>query len=227
MRSLLAVLAASICTAPALAAPPANQELLALDRAATARSQPSAVAAAVARVARLTPLTHAQAVLPVVRHRVGDDGREWLLVRLPGRPNGAAGWVRAAAGTLSDTPWRIVVFRAARRAEVLDGETVRAGFRVVVGKPATPTPLGTFFVVEELHLGRHAQQGPWALATSAYSNVLQEFAGGPGQIALHGRVGLAAPLGTAASHGCVRFANGAITWIAEHVPAGTPVVVRP
>ena len=80
-------------------------------------------------------------------------------------------------------------------------------------------------MVEKLHLAPGVTEGPWALATSAYSYVLQEFAGGPGQVALHGVVGMSDPLGTFSSHGCIRFANAAITWIAEHVDDGTPVVV--
>ena len=69
--------------------------------------------------------------------------------------------------------------------------------------------------------------GPWALATSAFSHVLQEFDGGPGQIALHGRAGpLAAdPLGTAASHGCIRLDNDVIRRLAGLLPNGTPVDV--
>jgi lipoprotein-anchoring transpeptidase ErfK/SrfK len=104
---------------------------------------------------------------------------------------------------------------------------VRANYTVIVGHPATPTPLGTFFVVEKLHLAPGVTEGPWALATSAYSNVLYEFAGGAGQVALHGIVGLRAPLGTFSSHGCVRFGNDAITWIAEHVDNGTPITIHP
>jgi len=68
--------------------------------------------------------------------------------------------------------------------------------------------------------------GPWVLATSAYSSVLQEFDGGPGQIGLHGRTGLRAPLGSAASHGCVRFPDRAIAWLARRARPGTPVIVR-
>ena len=63
------------------------------------------------------------------------------------------------------------------------------------------------------------------MATSAHSDVLQEFGGGDGQIALHGTVGLSGGLGTFSSHGCVRFAPAAINWIARHVGPGTPVVV--
>jgi len=165
-------------------------------------------------------------VLPVVQSHIGPAGVLWLRVRLPERPNGATGWVPASAGTLSDTPWRIVIHRSKRLAVVLEGAKARATFSIVLGKPSTPTPLGTFFVVEKLHLGAGVPEGPWALATSAYSDVLQEFARGPGQIALHGRVGLTAPLGTFSSHGCIRFANAAITWIAAHVGAGTPVIVE-
>ena len=112
-----------------------------------------------------------------------------------------------------------------RSATVFDGAKARATFSVVVGQPSTPTPLGTFFIVEKIHVGLRVTDGPWALATSAYSNVLEQFAGGPGQIALHGVVGLRAPLGTFASHGCVRFGNDAITWIATHVGNGTPVII--
>ena len=83
----------------------------------------------------------------------------------------------------------------------------------------------SFFIVEKIYVGLRVTDGPWALATSAYSNVLDQFAGGPGQIALHGVVGLRAPLGTFASHGCIRFGNAAITWIATHVDNGTPVLV--
>ncbi len=45
-----------------------------------------------------------------------------------------------------------------------------------------PTPTGRFFVVERVRQARRSALGPWVLATSAYSNVLQEFEGGPGQI---------------------------------------------
>ena len=49
---------------------------------------------------------------------------------------------------------------------------------------------------------------PFALALSARSDVLQEFEGGPGQIALHGIENIGGRLGSAVSHGCVRMAAG-------------------
>jgi lipoprotein-anchoring transpeptidase ErfK/SrfK len=123
------------------------------------------------------------------------------------------------------TGWEIVVHRSQRRAFVLDAGRVRASFEVVVGKPSTPTPLGTFFVVEKLQLAPGVTEGPWTLMTSAYSDVLRAYDGGTGQVALHGTIGMSAPLGTSASHGCIRFAPAAISWIAAHVDTGAPVIV--
>jgi lipoprotein-anchoring transpeptidase ErfK/SrfK len=114
-----------------------------------------------------------------------------------------------------------------RRLTVFElGSPVRT-FRVVVGKRSTPTPTGSFFVEEAVHLGPAAVGGPYALALSARSNVLQEFDGGPGQIAIHGRDNVGGTLGTAESHGCIRLDDAAIDWLVGRVGAGTPVTITP
>jgi lipoprotein-anchoring transpeptidase ErfK/SrfK len=66
---------------------------------------------------------------------------------------------------------------------------------------------------------------PYALALSARSKVLQEFEGGPGQIAMHGLANVGGTLGSAVSHGCVRLNSAAMSWLAAHVGAGTPVTI--
>jgi lipoprotein-anchoring transpeptidase ErfK/SrfK len=187
-------------------------------------ARPSAHAPTVGQVAATRPLTGNQTVLPVIA-TAHTGAHEWLLVRLPQRPDGFVGWISAAGVRLARTPWHIVVVRSQRQAVVYDrGRAVRT-FWIIVGKPSTPTPAGQFFVAEKLYEGYGVQTGPWALATSAYSNVYQQFDGGPGQVALHGLVGLSDPLGTAASHGCVRFADGDITWLAQRLGAGTPITI--
>ena len=97
---------------------------------------------------------------------------------------------------------------------------------IVVGKRSTPTPLGRFFVAERVRQPSGSALGPWVLATSAYSDVLRQFGGGPGQIGLHGRTGLPGALGSAASHGCIRFSDKAISWLARRAKAGTPITIR-
>ena len=66
---------------------------------------------------------------------------------------------------------------------------------------------------------------PFALALSARSDVFQQFAGGPGQIALHGLMNVGGVLGTATSHGCVRLDNGMMRWLVTRIRPGTTVTV--
>jgi lipoprotein-anchoring transpeptidase ErfK/SrfK len=170
------------------------------------------------------PATGEPTVLPIIAER-DVNHRTWLHVRLPYRPNGASGWISTTSITLSTIKWAVYIDRSQRIAHIyLSGKLVRS-YRVIVGRPSLPTPIGDFFVTEVMAEPGEVT-GPYALATSAYSDVLQEFDGGPGQVALHGREGLPEPIGSASSHGCVRFDNSAITWLAQHLEAGTPVIIR-
>ena len=171
------------------------------------------------------PLTHVRTVLPVLAHETSLDGRAWVRVRLPGRPSGHTGWILAASTRAKSTSWRLEVRLSTRRVTAYrDGAVVRH-FRAIVGTASTPTPRGRFFIEEAVALSAVDHGGPFALATSARSNVLQEFEGGPGQIALHGTNGLSGALGTAASHGCIRLSTGAITWLARRIGGGVPLRV--
>jgi hypothetical protein len=161
------------------------------------------------------------------------DGLErcWLRVRLPSRPNDAAAWLKADRVRLRPTPWRIVISRRTRSLSLYrSGQPLRR-FRVVVGAPATPSPLGLFSVVSVWHWNPSDFLGSYILPLTAHSNVLQEFGGGDGRIGIHGRGGtsLLDPLGAARSHGCIRLANNAIDWIVRAVGAadlpGVPVRV--
>jgi len=144
---------------------------------------------------------------------------------LPGRPNGSTGWIAERGTRRLVTPWHLVIDLTARHVRAYrEGRLVRA-FRAVVGKPSTPTPTGAFFVEEALQMSAGEVGGPFALALSARSNALQEFEGGPGQIALHGRDNLGGALGTAASHGCIRVDTASIDWLAARIGPGTPVTI--
>ena len=125
----------------------------------------------------------------------------------------------------SVTEWHIVVDLSRRRVTVYRaGHRVRV-FKAVVGKPSTPTPQGEFFVEESIALRAGDVGAPFALALSARSNVLQEFDGGPGQIALHGLANIGGVLGSAGSHGCVRLDNGTMRWLVARVGPGVPVTI--
>lgn len=208
------------------APPPATDELAVLERSHDVFAHPDRAAARVARVARRRPITGVVTVLPVLREATGADGQPWLRVLLPGRPNGASGWIAARATKRESTPWRVHVRLAGRRVTVYHQDRVVRTFRGVIGARATPTPRGRFFVEESVRLGPSRVGSPYALALSARSNVLEQFAGGPGQIALHGLGNVGGVPGTAASHGCVRLGDRAITWLAERIAPGVRVTIE-
>lgn len=176
---------------------------------------------------RRTPHTGNATRLTVQRARFDAAGRAWLAVRLPIRPNGTIGWVRFDNVTLTHASWFVAVRLDARRLEVWrDGRMVKAT-RVVIGARSTPTPVGDFAVYEIARQGSSTGfLGPWALHLTAFSDVLDNYGGGPGRVAVHGRGPDSirdAPLGAAASHGCVRIPDDVVSWMARHVPPGTPV----
>jgi lipoprotein-anchoring transpeptidase ErfK/SrfK len=176
---------------------------------------------------RLAP-TDAPWLLVLARPRAAGD-RCWLRVRLPWRPNDAAGWVDAGKVVIQRTSWRIVISTARRTLTAYRaGRRVRT-LRVVVGKPSTPTPTGLFAIAWAVRWYPGDFLGSWVLLLTAHSNVLQQFDGGDGTVGIHGRGGasLLDPLGSARSHGCIRLSNHAISWLVRTIGAnrlpGTPV----
>jgi lipoprotein-anchoring transpeptidase ErfK/SrfK len=224
--ALLTAAAGSGTVAPAQARVPASQPLVVLLHAHVARVEPNPHARRVQSIRSRRPLSGVRTVLPVLGESARPNGKPWLHVRLPGRPNGHSGWISAQQSTRTSTHWRILITVFTRQVTVYHSGRVERRFQAIVGKPSTPTPRGHFFIEEAIALSPRDAGGPFALATSARSHVLQEFDGGPGQIAIHGTNNLSGALGTAASHGCVRLSTPAITWLAQRIGPGTPLTIR-
>lgn len=234
LKLMAALALGATCTAVAEAAParadslpvaPATQRLVMLDRTHDAFSRPDQRSARLAAVRPRRPITGERTVVPVIAARTGADGRGWLQVMLPGRPNGRTGWISAHSTRYAQTAWRLLVETSKRRVTVFRYGRVLRTFQAVVGKRSTPTPQGRFFVEETVQLGPDRVGAPFALALSARSDVLRRFDGGPGQIALHGLGNIGGLLGTAASHGCVRLDRRSISWLAARIGPGTPVTI--
>jgi lipoprotein-anchoring transpeptidase ErfK/SrfK len=207
---------------------PSHQALIAhLVAPVDARAAPG-TGPTVAHIGALARWNGGPVGLLVLSRSRAHDGRLWLRVRLPERPNEASAWIPANMTELSETPWSIVVSLAKRTVTLeRNGRPVHV-YRAVVGKPSTPTPTGDFAVSERVNQPNpHGFYGPWVLLLTAYSNTLLDFGGGPGQIGIHGRDGasLRDPLGTARSHGCIRIDDGAIETLARVAVEGTPVVI--
>ena len=181
------------------------------------------------RAATQTPWGHDPTWLLVLGCARDPAGREWLRVLLPIRPNGASGWIRTDFVLLARSAYSIAIdTRSAEVSVYKSGRLIRR-VRAVVGAPSTPTPHGLFAAYDPVPQPRpDGFVGPWVIHLTGHSDVLDDYGGGPGRVAIHGRGGasLRIPLGSASSHGCVRVDNDIVSWLARTIPMGTPVRIR-
>jgi lipoprotein-anchoring transpeptidase ErfK/SrfK len=150
----------------------------------------------------------------------------WYRVQLPLRPSGVVGYVRPADVAVEQVKTRIEVDLSARRLTFF-----RAGRRVLVtrvgiGSPATPTPVGRFYVSQRIETtDPDGPFGPAALGVSAFSPVLIGWPQG-GPIAIHG-TNEPWSIGRALSNGCIRVPNATLRRLFAVTYGGTPVVIHP
>lgn len=156
--------------------------------------------------------------------RVIQQKGEWLEVSLPLRPNESKGWIKADDVNLYPTNISIDVDLDARWLTVYDKDATVISAPVVIGTPATPTPKGNFFVTD-LIPNPGGPFGTYAFGLSGRSNVLNEFAGGDGQIAIHG-TNQPQLMTTASSHGCVRVTNETANRLAKGATVGIPIHIH-
>jgi lipoprotein-anchoring transpeptidase ErfK/SrfK len=157
---------------------------------------------------------------------VFDQYQDWLHVYLPTRPNDATGWIKAADVTVSQPlEYQIKVSLADHKLTLLKNGVVEFDAPAATGTGDTPTPTGTFYYTDPLDLTNQpgTGYGVFAIGLSGHSNVLQTFAGGDGQIAVHGTDDKGT-IGQSVSHGCVRVDNDVILKLSK-LPLGTPVVI--
>ena len=150
----------------------------------------------------------------------------WVHALLPIRPNGAEGWVHDTDVTIASTTYAISISISNHSLVLANAGVPVITTKVAVGKAATPTPPGTFFVTDlfDLTANPHGAYGAYALALSGFSEVLQHFMGGPGQLGVHGIVSETDP-GQNITNGCVRLDNNLVTQIGRMIPLGTPVTI--
>jgi lipoprotein-anchoring transpeptidase ErfK/SrfK len=140
-------------------------------------------------------------------------------------PNGTTGWVRSKDVSTTPLHARILVDVSQHRLYFYKAGRLVLKSPAAIGKPSTPTPLGSFFVTQRFIVSpTTGPYGPRALGISAFSNVLRTWTDG-GPIGIHGtneRFSIGQPV----SHGCVRLPNDAILRLFGSVPLGTPVLIR-
>ncbi len=159
----------------------------------------------------------------MVTERRGDT----LEVQIPVRPNGGVGYVQADQVDLSTIDQRLELDLSDRQLRFFQDGVLVAETSVVIGKDGTRTPTGRFYVTDEVPKSNpDGAYGPLVLATSAYSEDLDEFDGGAPVIAFHG-TNQPELIGTEASNGCIRMPNEVVTLIGDRLQLGARVDISP
>lgn len=157
----------------------------------------------------------------VVAHQPG-----WLGVISPQAGNGHIGWIAQSATTLTRVPLELSVSLSAHQVIVLyKGQAIHR-YTAAVGRPSAPTPTGRFAVTDLLRTGD--PQGPYGcciLALSASApHAIADWSGG-NRVAIHSTPDTSS-IGYSVSHGCVRVSLDDGRWLLDHIPPGTPVLIR-
>jgi hypothetical protein len=191
------------------------------------RKNPAMSAPEVGRVRFNTELGNAE-VYAVSATVTGNDGKVWVRVDVPGRPNGRFGWVRAdLLGSLHPIRQLLVISRGKLRATLFRSQTKKVLFSapIGIGRAGTQTPRGDYYIREGTQIdGEGGAYGPFAFGTSAYSPGLSDWPLG-GVIGIHG-TNQPELIPGRVSHGCIRMRNADILRLRRLLDLGARVRIR-
>ena len=152
---------------------------------------------------------------------------QWLHVDLPVKPNGSTGYIRRADVTLTRNTFAVDVLTRDHRLVVRNDDKVVFDVPIALGKAATPTPGGRFYITALLRSPNPSgDYGPYIYALSGFSPTLASFNGQDAVIGIHG-TDEPATIGRDVSHGCIRLRNDDIAQLVDRIglPLGTPVAI--
>jgi lipoprotein-anchoring transpeptidase ErfK/SrfK len=230
-RTVVALLAAAICAAPASGATrpaasaaraPVDQEglTLVIDHGArvSIRRAPASRALAVARWKTSFGSTR---TLRVVERR-----GNWFAVESDVLGNGVVGWVpRTAAVRLRRVRYSLEADLSQRLLTLREDGRVVFRRRVSIGAGDSPTPSGRFHVSDQIS-GRRWGLGCCVIVLSGKQPLLPAGWDGGDRLAIHGRASTSESIGAPTSAGCLHATEQTLRELAR-LPLGTPVVIHP
>lgn len=149
----------------------------------------------------------------------------------PGATTPAAGTTTAAVTSTR----RIVLELGRRTISLMEDDKVLGSWPVAIGDPATPTPTGTYQVMNKVMNPQYAstKTGKVNPTTGAQGPLGDRWLGflksGPNQFGIHGTPSAWAWTVTsraAVTNGCVRMLTPHVRELFDKVDVGTPVVVK-
>ena len=130
-----------------------------------------------------------------------------------------------ATAAIATAPRRIIVSIADRRLVVVEHDQILATFPVAVGAPTSPSPVGTFTVINRVanptyyRPGTVIPPGPRNPIGTRWIGLSHKGYG------IHG-TDVPSSIGYAKSHGCIRLRNADVERLFEQVRAGDIVELR-
>jgi lipoprotein-anchoring transpeptidase ErfK/SrfK len=221
---------------PPAPAPPAPEPVSAVDAVERVRARGVAPIAVLRGPAELHAAPGGRVVAELRRRTEWNSTRvlavvgargQWLKVIATELPNGRRGWIRLEAARLRANPWAVRSDLSERTVTVRHRGRVVRRFPVAVGKPSTPTPVGTFAITDKLQItGGSPAYGCCAIALSGTQPHIEPGWRGGDRLAIHG-TRLTWTIGEAESFGCLRARDKDAQWIVSRVYLGTLVEIRP
>ena len=150
------------------------------------------------------------------------ESGDWLAVISEKLGNRVRGYVFRPQVDLAHDPYALEVDRSARVVTVWRMGVRLSRFRVAVGAPSTPTPLGRFAITDELTNFWPSVYGCCAIALSGRQPLPTPGWSGGARLAIHEGMGI----GAAISNGCLRATAGNMRFLMRTLPLGTQVVVH-
>ena len=155
-------------------------------------------------------------------------GAHWVGVAAPELPNGQLGWINTRSSSVRFVHaliW-IEVDLSRRELTVYRQNSVLRQFRVAIGQPESPTPVGRFAVTDKL-VGADfgSVYGCCILALSGHQTRLPPGWIGGDRLAIHATSN-PEDIGARVSAGCVRALDPDLRYLMRVIPLGTAVVIR-
>jgi lipoprotein-anchoring transpeptidase ErfK/SrfK len=138
----------------------------------------------------------------------------------------AQGWIPLRGLSTSHTGIRVDADLSEHRITVRRGDDVLFRAPAATGAPASPTPVGRYFVTDRVPFPAGGSLGTFAFGISGIQPPLPAGWSGGDQLAIHGTN---APwsIGRSASAGCLRVSEHVLDRLRPLLKLGTPVVFHP
>jgi len=152
------------------------------------------------------------------------DGR-WGRVEIPYVWPRREGWIPLRGLTRDQTNVEVHVDLSRHWVSVTKFGRQLFGLRAATGAPASPTPVGEYFVTDRIPFAAGGSLGSFAFGISGIQPRLPAGWSGGNQLAIHG-TNVPSSIGTSASAGCVRVSERGLDRLMPLLRLGTPVIVE-